>query len=184
MESVKNTTQALWRAAARRPATCVLYWGGFAKMTAVIDHLFLKTGHGEPMQAVDQLVAERNHGLVGDLQYGGRRRQVLLIDSETLDEFSLAPGDVRENLTSRGLDPSTLDLGARLRIGGAVLEIIGDCAPCDQMEQLKPGLRQAIDGRRGLLARVLESGTLRIGDQIELQPASVRSQAVAATNTD
>ncbi len=162
----------------------MLYWCRFSKMSAVIEHIFLKTGRGEPMNAVSTVRAQRDQGLVGDLQFGSRRRQVLLIDSETLDEFGLGPGDVRENLTSRGLDPASLAAGSVLQIGGAALEIIGDCAPCGQMEELQAGLRQAIEGRRGVLARVLESGTLRIGDRIEVRPATVADQAVSGQTAD
>lgn len=106
--------------------------------------------------------------MVGDLAYGSRKRQVLLMDSETLSEFELAPGDVRENLTSRGFDLSGLQAGAEIRIGKVILQVTGNCAPCDQMEALRTGLRRAIDGRRGVLTTVVEGGTLRVGAPIRM----------------
>lgn len=147
----------------------MLYLGRLLKMTGVIDHLFLKIGRGQPMRAVPDAVAEADRGLVGDLAYGSRKRQVLLIDSETLAKFGLSPGDVRENLTSRGFDLSKLRPGAELRAGEVLLEVTGDCAPCDQLEALQTGLRQAIDGRRGVLARVVSGGRLRVGDPIRIE---------------
>lgn len=138
-------------------------------MSAKVEQIFLKIQRGRPMRPVSEAVARTGRGLVGDLGYGSRKRQVLLMDRETLDEFELSPGDVRENLTSRGLDLSSLQAGAEIRIGEVVLQITGNCAPCDQMETLRTGLRQAIDGRRGVLATVLKGGTLRIGDSILAQ---------------
>ncbi len=40
--------------------------------------------------------------------------------------------------------------------------------PCERMEAIRPGLRQELKGRRGMLARIVEGGTVRVGDPIEL----------------
>jgi MOSC domain-containing protein YiiM len=58
--------------------------------------------------------------------------------------------------------------GQRLRIGTAVLELTGVCPPCGKMEAIRLGLRQELVGRRGYLARVVETGELCVGDAIEL----------------
>jgi MOSC domain-containing protein YiiM len=97
----------------------------------------------------------------------GGKRQVLLVDYETLEAMGLNPGIIRENITTDGLSVNSLKPGERLRLGESLLEVSMVCTPCDQMERLRPGLRREIRGRRGMLCRVLEGGTVRAGDRIE-----------------
>lgn len=96
----------------------------------------------------------------------GGKRQVLLVDKETLDAMELKPGIIRENITTSGLNVNGLALGERLRIGEALLEVSAVCTPCDQLEKVRPGLRRELYGRRGMLCRVLEGGMVRAGDAI------------------
>jgi len=97
----------------------------------------------------------------------GSDRQVLLVDRETLDAVELQPGILRENITTNGLKVNSLQVGQRLRMGEALLEVTLVCPPCNQMERVRPGLRKELWGRRGMLCRVLEGGILRAGDPIE-----------------
>jgi len=97
----------------------------------------------------------------------GSDRQVLLVDRETLDAMELQPGILRENITTNGLKVNSLQVGQRLRMGEALLEVTLVCPPCNQMERVRPGLRKELWGRRGMLCRVLEGGILRAGDPIE-----------------
>jgi MOSC domain-containing protein YiiM len=94
------------------------------------------------------------------------KRQVLLMDRKTLDFFELAPGIVRENVTTEGLDVNGLVIGQRLQIGEAELQVSAVCDPCEQIEALRPGLQAAMLGRRGMLCRVVRGGMLRRGDRI------------------
>ena len=88
----------------------------------------------------------------------GSRRQVLLMEAETLDALGLLPGDVREQVTVRGVRLDGLASGARLRIGTAEFEVAGPCDPCERMEEIRPGLRTALEGRRGRFLRVVKAG--------------------------
>jgi MOSC domain-containing protein YiiM len=97
----------------------------------------------------------------------GRSRQVLLVDGETLDAMELQPGVLRENITTSGLNVNSLAIGQQLRVGGTRLEVSAVCTPCDQMEKIRLGLRKELWGRRGMLCRVIEGGTIRRGDAIE-----------------
>lgn len=137
-------------------------------MQATVRHVFLKTKHGAPMVPVQQCTAVAEKGLVGDVSFGRSSRQVLLMDLETLQNFDLLPGDVRENLTISGL---SLDDVSRLEVGEALLEITDECAPCAFLDELRPGLREQIRGRRGVLARVERGGQIRIGDPISIDDA-------------
>ena len=94
------------------------------------------------------------------------KRQVLLVDRETLDIFELAPGIVRENVTTEGLDVNGLAIGQRLQIGEVELRVSAVCDPCEQIEALRPGLQAAMQGRRGMLCMVVRGGLLRPGDEI------------------
>jgi len=94
-------------------------------------------------------------------------RQVLLVDSETLEAMNLSPGIIRENITTRGLNVNGLEIGQKLRVGETHLEVSAVCTPCDQLEKIRPGLRREMWGRRGMLCRVIEGGMIRRGDPIE-----------------
>jgi MOSC domain-containing protein YiiM len=96
-------------------------------------------------------------------------RQVLLMDQETLEEFGIAPGRARENITTRGIVLGSLPLGQLLRAGEALLEVTKPCTPCHQMDEIRQGLQEALRGRRGLLCRVVEPGRIRRGDRIEIE---------------
>ena len=141
-------------------------------MPGEILHLFIKRGHGLPMQEVASVEAVAGQGLEGDASFGHPRRQVLLVDQSNLDEFRLEPGQTRENIVVTGLSLVEIPAGTRLRVGRALLEVTGDCTPCGQMDSIRPGLRNAIRGRRGLLARVLEGGRISVKDAISFEPAT------------
>jgi MOSC domain-containing protein YiiM len=100
----------------------------------------------------------------------GGRRQVLIVDRETLDAMDLRPGWIKENITTSGLNVNGLEPGQHLRVGPARLEVTAICTPCDQLEKIRPGLRREIWGRRGMLCRALEGGIIRSGDSIEKLP--------------
>ena len=133
-------------------------------------HLFQCLAHGEPMREFDEVFAIENKGFQ-DCIHGrsGSARQVLVMDLETLEEFGIAPGRVRENITTRGIALGALSLGQRLRAGEVLLEVTKPCEPCHQMDEIRQGLQEAIRGRRGLLCRVVAPGRIRRGDRIEVE---------------
>jgi MOSC domain-containing protein YiiM len=111
-------------------------------------------------------------------------RQVHLIQAELHDElraagFSVAAGEMGENVTTRGLDLLELPVGTRLHLGAeAVVEITGLRNPCAQLDKLQQGLMAATLGRdaRGKLVRkagvmgvVLADGEVRPADPIRLE---------------
>jgi hypothetical protein len=111
-------------------------------------------------------------------------RQVHLIAGELHDElnaggFALAPGDLGENLTTRGLDLIALSAGAKLHLGqGAVIAVTGLRNPCIQLDRFRPGLMAACLGRdaqgrlvrkAGIMGIVLAGGEVRPGDAIRIE---------------
>jgi len=131
-------------------------------------HLFRAAKKRLPMESLSSATAVVDRGLSGCAHArAASKRQVLLVDRETLDAMNLQPGIIRENITTDGLNVNGLPIGQRLRVGAALLEVSGVCTPCDQLEKLRPGLRREIYGRRGMLCRVIEGGEIRVGDPIE-----------------
>lgn len=120
------------------------------------------------MEEIAEVHALEDSGLQGCAHARtGSPRQLLLMDSETLELMELAPGIIRENITTRGINVNGLNAGQRLRVGSAQLEVSMVCTPCDQMEKIRPGLRRELRGRRGMLCRVIAGGIIRQGDAIE-----------------
>ena len=97
------------------------------------------------------------------------KRQVLLMDKETIDLLGLRPGTVRENITTQDMDIYALKAGQRVRIGSEVeLEITELCNPCERMDEVRPGLKDELEGRRGMLTRVAKGGDIAVGDGISV----------------
>lgn len=135
---------------------------------AKVVRLFQAVKHRLPMVELQQAEAIATFGFAGCV-HGKKNgnRQVLLVDQETLDATNLQPGNLRENITTQGLNVNGLVIGEQLRVGEVLLQVSGVCTPCDQLELVRPGLRREMYGRRGMLCRVVESGTIRVGDAIE-----------------
>jgi MOSC domain-containing protein YiiM len=133
-----------------------------------VQNLFRAPKKHLPMEELSEIRAVDDAGLEGCAHARpGRKRQVLLVDRETLEAMDLRPGMIRENITTDGLSVNSLPIGQVLRIGEARLEVSAVCTPCDQMEAIRPGLRKELWGRRGMLCRILEGGIIRRGDSIE-----------------
>ena len=136
---------------------------------ASVLRLFICPVLGEPVREVVEARALADWGLDGCAHARrGSKRQVLLMDAETLEEMDLHPGQVKENVLTRGLSLRGLQHGQRLRAGDALLEVTMPCAPCNLMESIRPGLETQMRGKRGMLCRVLEDGLMRPGDSIEV----------------
>ncbi|HEV8389413.1 MAG TPA: MOSC domain-containing protein [Dongiaceae bacterium] len=113
-------------------------------------------------------------------------RQVHLIHAELHDElaakgFTVKPGDMGENITTRGIDLLGLPTGTRLLIGQAVIELTGLRNPCAQLDRFQAGLMQAtLDSdaegnlirKAGVMGVVLVSGDVGTGYPIAVELSS------------
>ncbi|PYT94909.1 MAG: hypothetical protein DMG38_28855 [Acidobacteria bacterium] len=114
---------------------------------ASLHDLFRAPKKGLPMEELRQAQMLADFGLEGCAHArAGSDRQVLLVDRETLDAMELQPGILRENITTNGLKVNSLQVGQRLRMGEALLEVTLVCTPCNQMERVRPGLRKELWG--------------------------------------
>ena len=137
---------------------------------------------GEPLEAVTSLKLVAEKGIVEDRRYFGRtgrgtgrpsRRQVSLIERELVAEHAaalglpvLSPGAVRSNIETTGIELQSL-VGGDVEIGDAVLRFYEPRTPCAKMDALCQGLRKLMENdRQGVMAEVVRSGTIRVGDRI------------------
>jgi MOSC domain-containing protein YiiM len=137
---------------------------------------------GTPLQAVEAIELIAAQGIQGDTRYFGRltrdtgqptRRQVTLIEREQIAEHAVAlglpsipPGAVRSNIETTGINLISL-LGREVEIGSVLLLLHSPRDPCAKMDAICQGLRALMmDSRQGVLAQVIRSGTVRVGDPI------------------
>jgi len=143
-----------------------------------VEWLGLRPARGVEMLEVAQAVAEAGDGLVGDRYAsngpaGSGKRGITLIQAEHLPAIaalaghpSVLPATLRRNVVVSGLPLMALK-GRRFRIGDVLLEGTAPCDPCSRMEAaLGPGGYNAMRGHGGLCARILEGGTLHVGDTV------------------
>jgi MOSC domain-containing protein YiiM len=123
------------------------------------------------MRVVEEAVVLAGIGLEGDRHArADSLRQVLLVSKEVLDALDVRPGDVKENVTVAGLDVMRLAEGDRVRIGDqVVLEVTNVCDPCERMDEIRPGLRNELEGRRGMNTVAVAGGTIRRGDPVRVE---------------
>src|SRR5258707_15171486 len=135
---------------------------------ANVLHLFRALQRRLLMEEVAEVRALQDSGLEGCAHARtGSPRQVLLVDSETLELMELSPGIVRENITTRGINVNGLDAGQRLQVGAAQLEVSMVCTPCDMLEKIRPGLRRELRGRRGMRCPGIAGGVNGQGAGLE-----------------
>lgn len=136
-----------------------------------ITDLHIARVKGTPSDPVQEATAISGLGLEGDRSaYEGNLRQVLLVDKEILDGAGLAPGQVKENITVTGLNVAEVKPGQVFTIGDDItLEAIGDCEACSKMDAIRLGLKDQLQGKRGMLAKVLNGGSIKVGDSVTVQ---------------
>jgi MOSC domain-containing protein YiiM len=135
--------------------------------------LNLSGEHKKPSEIVQSAKFVVGMGIKGDRHATDRKErqdyQVLLMDSETLQELDLEPGVIKEQVTTTGIDVPSLKVGQQIALGDeVVIKISKDMPPCSRMEEIRPGLQTELEGRRGMLASIVTGGTVNVGDPIRL----------------
>lgn len=165
------------------------------------QHRFSKT-------VADEIALVEGMGVEGDAHFGAtvqhlsrkRRtpdapnlRQVHLIHAELLDAlddrgYAVSPGELGENILTRGVDLLTLPTGTLLHLGQATVEVTGLRNPCVQIDRFEHGLMSELVHRdengdtvreAGVMAVVVRGGIVRTGDAIVVQtPAEPHTELV------
>lgn len=138
-----------------------------------IHRVATKNGPAEKLDAAPFLA---NFGLEGDWRSRKNRgRQITLVEAEALEEVArvlklpaIPAGASRRQVLVRGIDLNAT-VGKTLRVGPLLIKVEELCDPCRNMETMVgSGAHRAMENRGGVCARVLEGGTLRPGDGIEI----------------
>ncbi|WP_226346753.1 MOSC domain-containing protein [Agilicoccus flavus] len=140
----------------------------------VVTAIHVAKGRRLPTRSVPAVEAEAGRGLVGDRYHGSKHRHVTVQSAPQLEEAAerlgapIAPGSTRRNVTLSGGDIPTRP-GERMRIGGVELEVVRVAAPCRILDdEIGPGAARALHARAGTVFRLLSSGTIRVGDPVDL----------------
>lgn len=125
-------------------------------------------------------------GIIGDRQrndkaHGGPKRALCLFSLDRITALQseghpIYPGSIGENLTIAGLEWDELVPGKRLRVGSdVVIEITSYTTPCKTIRDSFAGgefakvLQEENPGWSRLYARVLSTGSIRVGDRVRFE---------------
>jgi MOSC domain-containing protein YiiM len=150
-------------------------------LAGCVEAIIVRADPRQPARLIERTTALAGIGLADDRL--GRRgeaelstRQVTLIQHEHLAVIArLAQVNavdavaLRRNLVVSGINLLALK-NARVRVGEALLELVGPCQPCSRMEEaIGPGGDAAMRGHGGMTARVIEGGAIGVGDAVRAE---------------
>lgn len=122
---------------------------------------------------VEEAYFRVNHGIEGDAHAGEWHRQISLLATESADKVRAAGLDITdgrfaENITTEGIELYTLPIGTKLKIGESVQEVTQIGKECHTGCAIKTTVGDCVMPREGIFTKVLESGMVRPGDEIEV----------------
>ncbi len=118
-----------------------------------------------------------SEGLEGDAHAGDWHRMVSLLAMESIAKMQamgldVGPGDFAENLTTEGVDLLGLPLGTRFRVGAnVVLEVTQHGKECHSRCAIYHQAGDCVMPREGIFAKVIQTGDIAVGDEIEVLAA-------------
>ena len=133
----------------------------------------ISTQKGLPKVEQPQVELIVEHGIQGDAHAGPWHRQISLLGEESVDKMKasfpdLPHGAFAENILTKGLILYELPVGTRLRVGPALLEVTQIGKECHQGCAIRKITGDCVMPREGIFARVLEGGTVKAGDAVEV----------------
>lgn len=147
-------------------------------MKGTVISINISQEKGMSKKPVKEAVLIENFGIKGDAHASPGDRQISLLAIESIKKFknvcpkinkiNLSPGDFAENITTEGIDLSKLKLGTRLKIGDCVVEISKIGKECHNYCEIYKKLGNCIMPKEGVFAKVINGGTIKVGDEIKI----------------
>ena len=140
--------------------------------------LWVRAQSRAPMDERESIALDTGEGVVDDHTYGSPRHVTIVF----VDDWAQAEKELGRSVDPAGRRANVLvsggegrhHVGNTLQLGEARIEIMGIVDPCFVMEDAAVGLKDALepDGRAGIWGRILEGGTVRVGDSLETSAQS------------
>ena len=142
-------------------------------MSAIVKAVCVSAEKGTQKTPVEAIDLKINHGIVSDAHAGDWHRQVSLLANESVDKMrakfpELPAGAFAENILTEGLELFTLPIGTRLRVGETLLEVTQIGKECHEACAIRKVTGDCVMPREGIFAIVLEQGSVRAGDAVEV----------------
>lgn len=134
----------------------------------------ISTKKGEQKHPVEKIDLVPHVGIPGDAHAGDWHRMVSVLSAESVRRlqekiaFPLLPGAFAENVLVEGIEVSRLPVGTKLRIGSAVCEVTQIGKECHADCAIRRQAGDCVMPREGIFVRVLEEGSAREGDLVEV----------------
>lgn len=128
---------------------------------------------GTMKHPVSEIQLKKKHGVVGDAHAGDWHRQVSLLGTESVERMrkvlpDIPVGAFAENILTEGIELYSLPIGTKFRIGEALLELTQIGKECHASCAIRKQVGDCVMPREGVFTIVLEEGTVRSGDSIEI----------------
>ena len=128
---------------------------------------------GTMKHPVEEIRLKIDHGIIGDTHAGNWHRQVSLLADESVEKMrekfpDIPVGAFAENILTEGICLYELPVGTKLRAGEVLLEVTQIGKECHADCAIRQQVGDCVMPREGIFTRVLEEGTIRPGDLIEV----------------
>lgn len=141
---------------------------------AIVTSVNISEKKGTRKNSVEEIVLQKNIGIIGDAHAGDWHRQISLLAEESVDKVrdkipGITPGAFAENINTKGIELFTLPVGTKLKIGTALTEVTQIGKQChDNGCAIKKATGDCVMPREGIFVIVLEEGSVMSGDEIEV----------------
>ncbi len=129
---------------------------------------------GVPKKNVPEVEFLQDHGIAGDAHAGPWHRQVSLLALESIETMrckgaDVGPGAFAENITTQGLDLTSLQVGDHVFVGDADLEVTQIGKECHDRCAIFEAVGDCVMPREGIFTRVVAGGRVRVGDAVSIR---------------
>jgi MOSC domain-containing protein YiiM len=140
---------------------------------AVVTAVCISDKKGVQKRPVPEITIRKKHGIEGDAHAGDWHRQISLLGEESVDKLrahfpDLPAGAFAENILTKGVILYELPVGTKLRVGETLLEVTQIGKECHAACAIRKVTGDCVMPREGIFTIVLEEGTIKAGDTIEI----------------